>query len=315
MNSQNSASKLVPSNMAPEMGSPTRTSFTRRAIATFLAAGIVLSACGEPEMEFGQTKSESNAAVCHGQVGLLGLAGDLFGLVPGLGALGRLAMTATKVSNRLACGGAGGYVALSIDDVHKAISDADRDAFQTQVNALMNRVKTPLTLSDTDLGDRINDIRNIETAGTRVGWASLHTKAELAAVKYALMLIKLGKTKSGTLRAAAVTEVKTELQNSIRELDRTEQEYLTWADNNTTATVRETGKAGDKYFYGRAQLDDISRENESYSWCGNIFAACKKKKDEAQGYAEQMRPLVKDLHRRRVFTSEYQKLRTRLDAA
>ena len=315
MNTQNRTTKLTHNSTTRAQTSP-HAAFTRRALAALAAAGLTLSACGGPDVEVGQTEAAASGALCNDRVGLWALAGDLLGVVPGLGMLGKIAASTTKISERLACGGSPGVVGASINDIHKHIAASKRDEYESDVKSVMNDLRTPKTLKYSELGNRITRIKGIEARGTAVGWASIHTKAQLAALKYGFLLLKLEKTLGASARAEAASEIENELKLSIDELDRVEQDYLDWANRSISVRVIETkvDNSIQRNYRGEARLDDIVRTAMAVS-CVNVFKACKKKENQAMDRGNALKPEVLRAHRDRVFTPEYQKLRAQLDAA
>ncbi|MEO1234098.1 MAG: hypothetical protein AAFZ18_34910, partial [Myxococcota bacterium] len=298
---------------APARRGSTFTPASRRGLAIVMSAGLAVSACGGEEGDFGQTTSAATTSACNDRGVLWGIAGDLVGLVPGLGTLGKVAASATKISQRLACGGA---VAATVTDIHSTIDNNNRTQFENAVKPIMQDTRSPSTLTYSDLGDRIDRIHAVEAQGTTVGWASLHTKAQLAALKYGLLLMKLEKTQGKNARAAALAEVERELRDSVTELDRVEQDYLSWASSSvTTGMTRLNGRPAPAHnqYVGWARLDNI-RDSAAPTHCKPLVI-CTKHRKEAQKRGRDLIPVVQRKHRDRVFNADYQKLRARLDAA
>lgn len=280
---------------------------------------LMTSACGD-EFEgdaFEVRQSEAQLkALCHGNAWQI--ANDVAGVIPGLGTVARSFVGLSKLGQRYACE-SDPLVTLQIEDVKKVARDQLNKENLSELEKRVTDVGTSLMNEgnyDYDgLKVILSKIQLAETSAGRFNWGALHVRANLATMKYGVLVGIVNKSTGGVKRQAAIAELRTGLKSSIDGLESTEKAYFVYAGTaqfSYDAWGRCQGR-DPRYHRGYAKLGDLKVEAQN-TW-SNTRGNCHREAHRANLDGQALIPEVKRQHRARIFTAEYQALRALLDAA
>lgn len=294
--------------------------------AALVALGMASSGCGGDEADFEVPDVvQSRAAlafdgtpVCGKRAGIWDWANELVGVVPGLGSGAKLIIGLSKMARRYDCGSED-TARLQIEDVRKiaylAVKKDKIDTLQATMEDLSEDLMKPLYHDYVGLGLLMNKIDDAETDASTLDWEVLHVKANIAAMKYAVLAARVAESQGATQRTASLATLRTELKESLDDLARVEQDYWAFVNANLTDGYETRPAYWNEWYRGYGQLEDIRVDSPHEVSCSNVRFNCRKKHDEARANGRAMYPQVKNLHGARVFTPEYQELRAKLNSA